>query len=73
MGVHNPGATTATVDVTARTIQAGDVVNVGGQEFEVLNLIEHPGQGKALRFTTGEVLTMHSKTRLTVNRAVRKW
>jgi hypothetical protein len=73
MAIRNPGAVIVTVDVTARTIQVGDVVNLGGQAFEVLNLIEHPGQGKALRFTSGEVLTMHSKTRLAVNRAVRKW
>ncbi len=68
-----PDVAVVAIDVTARTILAGDIVHVGGQALEVLNLIEHPGQGKAVRFSTGEVLTMHSKTQLTVTRAVRKW
>ncbi len=66
-------ALSQTVEVTARTILPGDVLNIGGQAFEVLNLIELPAQGKALRFTTGEVLNMHFKTRLTVFRAARRW
>ncbi|UFQ16869.1 MULTISPECIES: hypothetical protein [Streptomyces] len=66
-------ALSQTVEVTARTILPGDVLNIGGQAFEVLNLIELPAQGKALRFTTGEVLNMHFKTRLTVFRTARRW
>lgn len=73
MTIYRHVVAAMTLDVTARTIQAGDVVEIGGQPFEVLNLIEHPRQGKAVRFTTGEVLTIHSKTRLTVTRTVRKW
>lgn len=65
--------TVTTLEVTARTVQQHDVVTIGGQCFEVLNLIELPGAAKALRFTTGEVLTMHSKTRLSVARTVGRW
>ncbi|MFL4905581.1 hypothetical protein ACJ6WF_21025 [Streptomyces sp. MMS24-I2-30] len=61
------------IEVTSRTIRPGDVLHMGGQAFQVLNLIELPAQGKALRFTTGEVLNMHFKTRLTVVRTARRW
>ncbi|MEV0527070.1 hypothetical protein AB0I66_26920 [Streptomyces sp. NPDC050439] len=64
--------TVTTLEVTSQTIQQHDVVDIGGQRFEVLNMFELHGQAKGLRFTTGEVLTIHSKTRLSVTRAVRR-
>ncbi|MGX1975464.1 hypothetical protein [Streptomyces kronopolitis] len=73
MTLPKAGVVGQTIEVTSGTIRPGDVLNIGGQAFQVLNLIELPAQGKALRFTTGEVLNMHSKTRLTVVRAARRW
>ncbi|WP_329148440.1 hypothetical protein OIU91_20290 [Streptomyces sp. NBC_01456] len=67
------GVVGQTTEVTSGTIRPGDVLHIGGQAFQVLNLIELHAQDKALRFTTGEVLNMHSKTRLTVVRAARRW
>lgn len=72
--VHTPRRfAVSTIDVTSRTLQPGDVLTICGHPYEVLNLIELPCQGKALRFTTGEVLSVHSRTRLSVQRAVREW
>jgi len=60
------------MNVTSQTIQQGDVLTIGGRAFEVLNLIQLPGGAKALRFTTGEVLNIHSMTQLSVVRTRRE-
>ncbi|MFC7221322.1 hypothetical protein ACFQLX_24625 [Streptomyces polyrhachis] len=71
--INEPRVAAVKVDVNWRTIQAGDVLIICGQPFEVLNLIDLSGRGRALRFTSGKVLNINSYTRLTVTRAVRKW
>lgn len=67
------GTPTTPTFATASTIRERDLVLIGGELFEVLNLIPLPGGGRGLRFSSGEMLTIHSRTRLFVCRPVIEW
>ncbi|MDT9693344.1 hypothetical protein Q5762_34470 [Streptomyces sp. P9(2023)] len=67
------GALAATVEITSASVQRGDIVQVGGQPCRVVDLFQLPGGAKRLLFETGELLTMHSRTRLVALRMLRKW
>ncbi|WUG01103.1 hypothetical protein OG803_16755 [Streptomyces sp. NBC_00467] len=65
------GAMAATVEITSANVQRGDVLQIGGQPCRVADLIQLPGGAKRLRFESGELLTMHSRTRLVALRMLR--
>ncbi|MGW3626940.1 hypothetical protein [Streptomyces sp. NPDC000880] len=67
------GALAANVEITSASVQRGDVIQVGGQPCRVADLLQLPGGAKRLRFESGELLTMHARTRLAALRMLRKW
>lgn len=62
---HAPGAVVLSpVEITSASVQRGDVIQVGGQHCRVIDLFQLPGGAKRLVFDSGELLTMHTGTRL---------
>ncbi|GGO58398.1 hypothetical protein GCM10012287_56470 [Streptomyces daqingensis] len=59
-----PNTTGPVVSISSETVRPGDVIQIGGQPFEVADMVALPHQAKQLRFETGETLTMHIRTRL---------
>ncbi|MFH8620867.1 hypothetical protein ACH4A8_03025 [Streptomyces vietnamensis] len=60
-----PGsAMAASIEITATTVQRGDVIQIGGQPCRVADLFHLPGGAKRLRFESGELLTLHARSRL---------
>ncbi|MFE3655941.1 hypothetical protein [Streptomyces sp. NPDC059165] len=72
-GWTSSGALAANVEVSSASVQRGDVIQIGGQPCRVADLFQLPGGAKRLRFESGELLTVHSRTRLVVLRTLRKW
>ncbi|GGS10463.1 MULTISPECIES: hypothetical protein [Streptomyces] len=66
------GAMVAMVEVTATTVQRGDVIQLGGRACRVMNLFELPQGAKRLLFESGELLTIHARTRLAAVRVQRR-
>ncbi|MFG2022704.1 hypothetical protein [Streptomyces sp. NPDC048825] len=66
------GALASTVEVTSTTVQCGDVIQVGGRACRVSNLFQLPHGAKQLLFESGELLTMHTRTRLVAVRMLRR-
>ncbi|MFF1693300.1 hypothetical protein ACFVXC_06690 [Streptomyces sp. NPDC058257] len=62
----------APVEITAASVQCGDVIQVGGQLCRVADLFQLPQGCKQLVFETGELLTMHPRTRLVALRMTRR-
>ncbi|MFE5729292.1 hypothetical protein ACFQ7A_00030 [Streptomyces sp. NPDC056528] len=62
-----------TVEITSINVLRGDVIQIGGQPCRVADLIQLPGGAKRLRFESGELLTMNSRTRFIALRMSRKW
>ncbi|MFF8810516.1 hypothetical protein [Streptomyces omiyaensis] len=58
------GVLASSVEITSTNVQRGDVIQIGGQPCRVADLIQLPGGAKRLLFESGELLTMHSRTRL---------
>jgi hypothetical protein len=67
------GGVAASIEITSNSVQRGDVIQVGGQPCRVANLFQLPAGAKRLQFESGELLTMHSRTRLVALRTLRKW
>ncbi|MER5482347.1 hypothetical protein ABT024_03900 [Streptomyces sp. NPDC002812] len=67
------GALATNVEITSTTVQRGDVIQIGGQPCRVIDLIQLPASAKRLRFESGELLTMHARTRLVALRMRRNW
>ncbi|MDQ1027609.1 MULTISPECIES: hypothetical protein [Streptomyces] len=65
------GASAATVEITSTSVQCGDVIQVGGQPCRVTDLVQLPHGSKQLLFESGELLTMHTRTRLVAVRVLR--
>lgn len=65
------GASASTVEITSISVQCGDVIHVGGQPCRVTDLVQLPHGAKQLLFESGELLTMHTRTRLVAVRVVR--
>ena len=61
-----------TVEVTSTTVQRGDVIQVGGRACRVSDLYQLPHGAKRLLFESGELLTMHTRTRLVAVRMLRR-
>ncbi|MGW4162995.1 hypothetical protein [Streptomyces sp. NPDC004788] len=58
------GVMASTIEVTAATVRRGDVIQIGGQPCRVADLFCLPGGAKRLIFESGELLTMHTRSRL---------
>uniref|UniRef100_UPI0040400CD3 hypothetical protein n=1 Tax=Streptomyces sp. SJL17-4 TaxID=2967224 RepID=UPI0040400CD3 len=67
------GALASPVEITTATVQRGDVIQIGGQPCRVADLRQLPGGAKRLLFESGELLTMHTRTRLIAVRVLRRW
>ncbi|MFF7162856.1 hypothetical protein ACFZBP_16115 [Streptomyces sp. NPDC008086] len=68
-----PGGTLASnVEVTAATVQRGDIIQLGGKACRVSDLFQLPQGAKQLLFESGELLTMHARTRLATVRMQRR-
>ncbi|WP_329202180.1 MULTISPECIES: hypothetical protein [unclassified Streptomyces] len=67
------GALAANIEITSTTVRRGDVIQIGGQPCRVADLIQLPAGAKRLFFESGELLTMHARTRLIALRMQRKW
>lgn len=67
------GAPAAPVEITSASVQRGDVIQIGGHSCRVTDLLQLPGGAKRLCFDTGELLTMHSRSRLVALRTLRRW
>jgi hypothetical protein len=61
-----------TVEITSATVQRGDVIQIGGLSCLVIDLHQLPGGGKRLLFDSGELLTLHPRTRLLAVRMPRR-
>ncbi|MFF4962808.1 hypothetical protein [Streptomyces sp. NPDC001222] len=66
------GALGSTIEITSATVQRGDVIQVGGRACRVSDLSQLPHGAKRLLFESGELLTIHSRTRLVAVRMLRR-
>ncbi|MFF5663686.1 hypothetical protein ACFY7F_12795 [Streptomyces griseofuscus] len=66
------GALVSNVEVTAATVQRGDVIQLGGLPCRVADLFQLSQGAKQLLFESGELLTMHARTRLVAVRMLRR-
>lgn len=68
-----PGcALVSPVEVTAATVQRGDIIQLGGQACRVRDLFQLPQGSKQLVFESGELLVIHTRTRLVALRVLRR-
>ncbi|MFJ1564517.1 hypothetical protein ACIOG8_09900 [Streptomyces erythrochromogenes] len=72
-GWAHSGALAANIEITSASVQRGDVIQIGGQPCRVTDLVQLPAGAKRLFFESGEVLTMHARSRLVALRLTRKW
>ncbi|MDT0347023.1 hypothetical protein [Streptomyces litchfieldiae] len=73
-----PGASLlVSIEVDARTVQRGDQLMIGGQEFTVSDMTALGSGRKRLTFATGEMFTMNPTTVLWAARRIdprlRRW
>ncbi|MFD4814659.1 hypothetical protein [Streptomyces sp. NPDC058418] len=66
------GALVTSVEVTADTVQRGDIIQLGGRACRVRDLFQLPQGAKQLVFESGELLTIHTRTRLIAVRPLRR-
>ncbi|MFG2159767.1 hypothetical protein [Streptomyces olivaceus] len=66
------GALVSNIEVTATTVQRGDIIQLGGHAFRVTDLFQLPQGAKQLVFDSGELLTIHTRTRLAAVRVLRR-
>ncbi|WAZ22345.1 hypothetical protein STRCI_003595 [Streptomyces cinnabarinus] len=59
------------VEISAASVQRGDVIQVGGQQYRVADIFQLPNGAKRLVFDSGEWLTLHTRTRLIALRLLR--
>jgi hypothetical protein len=60
------------IEVTAATVQRGDIIQLGGRACRVQDLFQLPQGAKQLLFESGELLTIHTRTRLVAVRMMRR-
>ncbi|MFC1226845.1 hypothetical protein [Streptomyces sp. Sce081] len=70
-GTELGGAVLSPVEITSTSVQRGDVIEVGGRQCRVTDLFQLPGGAKRLVFDSGELLSIHTGTRLIALRLVR--
>ncbi|WP_424920610.1 hypothetical protein [Streptomyces sp. wa13] len=66
------GALVSHIEVTAATVQRGDIIQLGGQACRVRDLFQLPQGAKQLVFESGELLAIHTRTRLIALRLLRR-
>ncbi|MER5551420.1 hypothetical protein ABT001_07030 [Streptomyces sp. NPDC002793] len=66
------GALVSHIEVTAATVQRGDIIQLGGQAYRVRDLFQLPQGAKQLVFESGELLAIHARTRLVALRMLRR-
>ncbi|MGW3762387.1 hypothetical protein [Streptomyces sp. NPDC005131] len=66
------GALVSHIEVTAATVQRGDIIQLGGQACRVRDLFQLPQGAKQLVFESGELLAIHTRTRLIAVRLLRR-
>ncbi|MCX5524699.1 hypothetical protein ACFY30_17095 [Streptomyces sp. NPDC000345] len=66
------GALVSHIEVTAATVQRGDIIQLGGRACRVGDLFQLPQGAKQLVFESGELLTIHTRTRLVAVRTLRR-
>ncbi|MFB7555745.1 hypothetical protein [Streptomyces brevispora] len=66
------GALVSHIEVTAATVQRGDIIQLGGQACRVSDLFQLPQGAKQLVFESGELLAIHTRTRLVAVRLLRR-
>ncbi|MFF8290575.1 hypothetical protein ACF068_15280 [Streptomyces sp. NPDC016309] len=66
------GALVTNIEVTAATVQRGDIIQLGGMAYRVRDLFQLPQGAKQLLFESGELLTIHTRTRLAAVRMLRR-
>jgi hypothetical protein len=71
-GWASGGALVSAIEVTATTVQRGDVIQLGGRACRVTDLFQLSQGAKQLLFESGELLTIHTRTRLTAVRVMRR-
>ncbi|WP_318280018.1 hypothetical protein [Streptomyces griseoloalbus] len=69
-GTELGGAVLSPVEITS-SVQRGDVIEIGGQQCRVTDLFQLRGGAKRLVFDSGELLSIHTGTRLIALRLVR--
>ncbi|MET7271680.1 hypothetical protein ABZS59_10925 [Streptomyces flaveolus] len=65
-------ALASNIEVTAATVQRGDIIQLGGRACRVRDLFQLPQGAKQLLFESGELLTIHTRTRLAAVRLIRR-
>jgi hypothetical protein len=65
-------ALASNIEVTAATVQRGDVIQLGGRPYRVQDLFQLHQGAKQLLFESGELLTIHTRTRLAAVRMTRR-
>ncbi|MFD3923182.1 MULTISPECIES: hypothetical protein [unclassified Streptomyces] len=60
------------IEVTAATVQRGDIIQLGGHACRVRDLFQLPQGAKQLVFESGELLAIHTRTRLAAVRLLRR-
>ncbi|MER7920371.1 MULTISPECIES: hypothetical protein [unclassified Streptomyces] len=60
------------VEITAASVQRGDIIQLGGQPCRVADLFQLPQGAKQIVFESGELLTVHARTRLAAVRVLRR-
>jgi hypothetical protein len=66
------GALVSNIEITATTVQRGDIIQLGGHAYRVRDLFQLPQGAKQLVFESGELLTIHARTRLVAARMLRR-
>ncbi|MEU3349904.1 hypothetical protein ABZ723_33990 [Streptomyces sp. NPDC006700] len=66
------GALVSNIEITAATVQRGDIIQLGGRACRVTDLFQLPQGAKQLVFDSGELLTIHTRTRLVAVRTLRR-
>jgi hypothetical protein len=64
------GALASNIEITAATVQPGDVIQLVGGACRVSGLFQLPQGAKQLLFESGELLTIHARTRLAAVRVL---
>ncbi|MGW0879974.1 hypothetical protein [Streptomyces sp. NPDC002671] len=66
------GALVSNIEVTATTVQRGDIIQLGGRACRVADLFQLPQGAKQILFESGELLAIHMRTRLAAVRVLRR-
>jgi hypothetical protein len=53
-------------------VQRGDIIQLGGQACRVRDLFQLPQGAKQILFESGELMTIHTRTRLVAVRMLRR-